>query len=221
MRSLVLAFTLVLATAAFAAGKRVEVPEVPKSPKIDGTVAASEWAKAVRVRLGDNGFAYLQHNNQYLFVAIAARRAGTASLCSTTKANAVRVLHASAALGTAQWQQKDAKWSLERGFDFQLRDTGDTAEAQAARRKFLGEEGWFANASPTGLTTREYQIRLDGRREIPLAIGFMSFVSRGKFEYDYWPETMLDGCAELDLAAGVTEYEYTFDPKTWGVAALQ
>lgn len=218
---MLLVLTLALTVSLHAADHRIDVPHVPQSPKIDGRFSAKEWAQALRVRIGDNGHAFLQHNNRYLFIAISARRPGVASLCTTSKKNDVRVLHASAAIGTAEWKQEDAKWTLTRGFAFDLRDTGESVAAQTARKQFLGAEGWFANADPAGALYREYQIRLDGRSEIPLTIGFLSFVKRNQFEYDYWPETIADGCAERDLAGGASDLEYTFEPKTWGVAVMQ
>lgn len=222
-RSLALALTLLLTSSTFAASpKRIDVPRAAKTPVIDGVVNGPEWAKAARVYLGDGGHALLQHNGQYLYVAFVGKRAGVGSVCTQSKdGKRLRVLHASAALGTAEWEQKDAKWTLSRGFEMSNRDTGKSTEAMAARKEFLTKEGWFANVSPTGQMQREYQIRLEGRREIPLVLSFMSWLGKKQFALDFWPEEIYDGCAELDLAGGYTDTEYTFEPETWGVANLQ
>ncbi len=222
-RSLVLALTLLLAPFAFAASpKRIEVPRAPKTPNVDGVVHGPEWAKAARVYLGDGAHALLQHNGSYLFIALIGKRAGVGSVCTTSKdGKLLRVLHASAALGTAEWEQNESKWTLARGFTMTNRDTGRSAPAMAERKEFLAKEGWFANTSPAGQLYREYQIRLDGRREIPLVLSFMSWIGRKQFDLDLWPEEVYDGCAELDLAGGSTETAYTFEPETWGIAALQ
>lgn len=216
-----LLLALLLASSALAAPKKVEVPRGPKTPNVDGDVNAAEWAKAARVHLGNGGHALLQHNGSYLFIALVGKRAGIGSVCTTAKDGKLRVLHASAALGTAEWEKKNAKWSLARGFTMTNRDTGKSPAATAERKQFLGAEGWFANTNPAGQPQREFQIRIDGRKEIPLVLAFMSWIKPQEFDLHAWPDDVYDGCAELDLAGGYTEPDYTFEPETWGVAVLQ
>lgn len=205
------------------AAPRVQVPRVPASPKVDGVITSKEWKDAVRVPLGTGGHAMLQHNGTHLFIALVGRRAGIGSLCTMSK-DEVQILHASAALGTAVFK-RDAdsagKWINTRPFTWTNRDTGDTPEAMADRKKFLDAEGWFANALREGSVKREYQIRIAGRREIPLALGFMGFIRKGEFDLSSWPEKLPDACGELDLASGDLEREYMFDPETWGVAEIR
>jgi len=212
---------LLLAVSAFAAPKKIEVPRGAKTPNVDGDVNAAEWAKAARVYLGTGGHVLLQHNGTYLFVAFVGKRPGIGSVCTAAKDGRLRVLHASAALGTAEWTKQNAKWTLARGFTWTNRDTGKSAAAMAERKQFLGAEGWFANTHPAGQQQREYQIRIDGRKEIPIVLAFMSWVKPEQFDLNAWPDDVYDGCAELDLASGSTEAAYTFEPETWGVAVLQ
>ncbi len=216
------ALALVFASAVHAADKpaRVEVPRAQQSPTVDGKVGSTEWTKAARVPLMDGGYALLLHNTTYLYVAFVGRRAGIGSVCTTNK-DRVRVLHASAGLGTAWYIKNDAKWKLAQGFTFTNRDTGDTPEAKKERREFLAKEGWFANTDPAGQPQREFQIRLDDRSELPIVLSFMTFLKPKEYDLDVWPATVVDGCAELDLAGGWTEREYTFAPETWGLAVLQ
>jgi hypothetical protein len=214
---------LLLATAVHAADKppRIEVPRASKTPVIDGKVNTTEWTRAARVPLMDGGHALLLHTSNYLYVAMVSRRAGVGSVCTTTTANRVRVLHSSAALGTAFFTKDAAKWTLAQGFTFTNRDTGNTPAAKKERSDFLSKEGWFANTDPKGLVQREFQIRLDDRSELPIVLSYMTFVKPKVYDLDVWPETVVDGCAELDLAGGWTDREYTFSPETWGVAVLQ
>jgi hypothetical protein len=202
------------------AAPRVQVPRVPASPKVDGVITSKEWKDAVRVPLGTGGHAMLQHNGNYLFVALVGRRAGIGSLCTMNK-DEVQILHASAALGTATFKRGGEKWTNTRPFTWTNRDTGESPEAMADRKNFLDAEGWFANAQPQGSVKREYQIRIAGRREIPLALGFMGFIRKGEFDLASWPEKVPDACGELDLASGDLEREYAFDPGTWGVAEIR
>jgi hypothetical protein len=212
---------LLLLSLSLHAAPRVQVPRVPATPKIDGVITSKEWKDAVRVPLGSGGgHAMLQHNGTYLFIALVGRRAGIGSLCTMNK-DEVQVLHASAARGTASFKRDGDKWTNTRPFTWTNRDTGDTPEAMADRKKFLDAEGWFANAQPQGSVKREYQIRIAGRGEIPLALGFMGFIRKGEFDLASWPDKLPDGCGELDLSGGFTDREYTFDPSTWGMAEIR
>lgn len=218
------ALVLLLASAVHAADKprvaRVEVPRAQKSPVVDGKVGTTEWGKAARVPLMDGGHALLLHNTTYLYVAFVGRRPGVGSVCTTNK-DRVRVLHASAGLGTAWFTKDSAKWTLAQGFTFSNRDTSNTPAAKKERREFLTKEGWLANTDPAGQPQREFQIRLDDRSEFPIVLSFMNWIKPEVFDLDVWPETVVDGCAELDLAGGWTDREYTFAPETWGLAVLQ
>jgi hypothetical protein len=227
------ALLLLLASAAHAAANpvRIDVPRATKPPVVDGRVGSAEWTKAARVPLMDGGHALLLHNGTYLYVAIVARRVGIGSLCTMRK-DQVRVLHASAGIGSALFDKKDGGWQLTQGFTFSnstpqpgnLTNSGPAAAPVSAaneRKQYLAKEGWFANSSPTGQLQREFQVRVDGRTEIPLVISFMSWVTREEFDLDVWPDAVVDGCAELDLAGGWTNRSYTFEPATWGIAALQ
>jgi hypothetical protein len=218
------AIVLLAATAAHAAPKpgRIDVPRAEKKIAIDGKVTSAEWTKAARVPLMDGGQALLLHDGTYLYVGMVGLRGGVGSICTMNKQQQVRVLHASAGLGTALYDRKDGKWALTQGFTFESRENMTPTKASVAeRRDYLKKEGWFANTHIEGQLQREFQIRLDGRTEVPIVLSFMSWITREKFDLDVWPGTVVDGCAELDLAGGWTDREYTFAPETWGIAALQ
>lgn len=216
------ALVLLLASTAHAAVKpvRIDVPRTMRRPVVDGRIGSAEWTRAARVQLMDGGHALLLHDGTYLYVGLVARRAAAGSVC-TMNGDQVRVLHASAALGTALFDRRDGTWALTQGFTFTNRDTGNSQAAHADRKQFLGTQGWFANAHPAGQLQREYQIRLAGRNEVPLVLSLMSWVKADEYDLDVWPDSVVDGCAELDLAGGWTDREYTFAPESWGVAAMQ
>lgn len=190
--------------------------DVPRAaaPVIDGKIHADEWKSATRVELTNGGHALLQHDDQQLYIAIKGPRTGIGSLCSSV-GNDVAILHASAALGTALFQNG----KVTRDFVWTNRDTKDTA----ARDKFLAAEHWFANATPpTALSNeREFQIEIAGRRDIPLTLAFLSFAPNEDQQIHVWPPALKDACASIDLAAGKTEGVLTFDRATWGVLRLR
>jgi hypothetical protein len=233
MRSLTLVLLLAVASSALIAPihaaadesarrvERIQVPFAKTKPKVDGVAGATEWKTAVRVRIDDNTHALLQHDGNFLYVAIVSRIGGTASICTTNGGSDVQVLHASAALGSAGFELKDEKWTMTRGFTWTNRDTGESSEAMADRKKFLSSQQWFANATPYYSLEREYQLRVTGRTEIPLTMAFLSFKAQNDSHIHFWPNNLEDSCADRDLAGGWEDGLYTFAPETWGVAVLK
>lgn len=225
--SLSVTFTL-FAITLFAAEppNRIKVPRV-SPPVVDGRVlpvgkgksAFNEWKRATQVALTNGSYAMLMHDGAFLYIALVGPKPGIASLCTSGKSG-IRVLHASAALGTAAFEQDKTKWRMTRGFTWTNRDTGNSPQAMAERAKTLSAEGWFANTSVTALPHREYQIAINGQTEIPIVLGFLTFTPEEQ-KMSYWPDTLEDDCADADLASGNTEREYSFNPTKWGVAVLQ
>jgi hypothetical protein len=218
-RVLALIVTLSLSLAVSAAD-RVVAPRVSNPPIIDGKVSSSEWKGATHLALSENeGEALLLHDGNYLYVGIVGLKPGIGSVCVPVRTS-VAILHASAALGAAVFDLEEGKWKLTRGFTWTNRDTGQSAEAMADREKMIKTTGWFANTSRTAQATREYQISVRGKREMPLVIGFHTFTPEQQ-KFSYWPATIEDGCADPDLASGHTDGVFTFDPSKWGVVELK
>jgi hypothetical protein len=221
LRTIALIATTSLAATLFAAQNpnRLEVPRTRRPPVIDGNANRTEWKGAARVSLGDGAFAMLLNDGTFLYVALIGEKPGTGSVCASTKTG-VRVLHASAALGTATFEPQKGKWTLTRPFTWTNRDTSASPAGQAERNKMLATEGWFANTNRTAVLEREYQIAVRGLREVPLTLGFFTYTPKEQ-RLSYWPTTLEDDCANGDLAGGYTDGELTFDPAKWGVAVLK
>ncbi|HEY0159605.1 MAG TPA: hypothetical protein VGF28_20120 [Thermoanaerobaculia bacterium] len=223
-RSLI-ALLLLVASAVHAAEpkkpERILVPRATKSPRVDGKLGKTEWTEALQVALADGGQARLLHDGKFLYIAMVGKKPGTGSIC-TVKGKSLYVMHASSALGSAVWTQKNGKSTLHRGFRFSNRDTTESQRGIKDRKAFLKKAGWYANAHPdTAILEREFQIAIEGRSEIPLVLSFLSFVDEDDLDLDAWPQTVVDGCVELDIASGFIKREYTFQPETWGVAVLR
>ena len=196
---------------AFLLAATLDVPRAT-TPTIDGTIGADEYTSARRVPLTNGGEAFLQHDGRNLYLAIRAPRNGILSLC-TPSGDDVRVLHASAALGSTTFR----KGRATHDFVWTNRNTADVA----ARDKFLAAEHWFASASPRGSEERELQLAMDGRKTIPLTIAFLSFAPDEEQRMHLWPSSLEDGCASLELASGDTARPYSFAPATWGTVRIE
>jgi hypothetical protein len=222
-RPIALIATLLLSLTASAEPRsvapRIKVPRAIASPKIDGKINSGEWRGAVRLKVSETVQAMLVHDGAFLYIALVGRTPGIGSLC-TMSGEDVLVLHASAALGTARFEREKKAWRMTRGFTFTNRDTSDNPTAQLEKKATLNAEGWFANTSRTSLPVREYQLHVAAQRQIPLTLGFMTYTEQDQ-TYSYWPNAVVDGCAESMLASGHTDMDYVFDPATWGVAELE
>jgi len=220
-RALALILSLSFSLALSASGpRRITANRVGTPPVVDGKVNPVEWKGATHVGLSEGqGEALLLHDGNYLYVGIIGFRPGIASLCYPNK-NGVVVLHASAALGTAAFEQADGKWRLTHPFNWTNRDTGKSPEAMADREKFLTSKGWFANTNPIAQLMREYQLPIRGKQEVALTIGFYT-IEPGKQILGSWPPNLEDDCADLELASGYTDREFSFDPSKWGVVVFK
>jgi hypothetical protein len=179
-------------------------------PSVDGVLGADEWANARREELVGGGEVRLRRLGNTLYVAVSGPAPGIASLC-LGDGDGVAILHASAALGTARYQQKGNGWTLANGFDWKVRESGQAAPSTAERDAFFSAEGWLANSSSTGAPVREFRIRLDANRR-NLGVAYLVTGSR---KIAYWPASMADDCRAEELIMGNTPAILKFTPGHW------
>ena len=176
-------------------------------PQLDGAIGADEWKGAQQHALKGGGEVLLLQREKVLYVAVRGEKRGIASLC-VGDGNRVSVLHASAALGTAEYAREGDAWRRRANFKYEVRE----AASDEAKAKHRGEWAWLANASRAGTPVREFAIELTPERQF-LAVAFVTF--DGGDAIAYWPEGVRDDCAALRLAQGWAEETQTFAPATW------
>lgn len=129
----------------------------------------------------------------------------------------VRILHTSAALGTAVYQQNGDIWQQTQDFNWQCRDTGNSEAAQAKRAAYLQENGWLAANSRMGTPNElEYQIELTSDLE---CIAVSVFRSSTPNERAFWPPTLND--ATIRPNPGGLQKEMNFSPEQWTTEVMQ
>jgi hypothetical protein len=102
----------------------------------------------------------------------------------------VRVMHTSAALGTAIYQKSEDGWLQVQDFSWQCRSLGNSDSAQEERAKFLQEESWLAANGRMGAPNElEYQIKIP-EENMRLAVVF----TRATYPYEKvpWPGDLDD-----------------------------
>jgi hypothetical protein len=202
----------------------VDVSRVaPTAVVIDGVHSPAEWDRAASVSLADSTILRFQHDGRHLFFAIAASRRGFASVC-TARGDSVRVLHASAALGSVTYTGRgDTFSSPDTAFTYGMRGTDTTEPARAERRAYLAQHGWVSTTVNMGRSVvHEMQIALDQLDRPPrIALGY--FVIGATTSIVAWPGSMSasDGCVAMRLVSGYVPTGLQFTSADWAELRLQ
>jgi Tol biopolymer transport system component len=200
-----------------AAGLVVDVP-LGAPPILDGVLEPGEWAGAYQDKLSDGGELFLTQDGESLYVGIraAAKGSGVGSIC-IDRGEQVAILHSSAALGTAIYENEGTEWQQVQEFSWHCRNTGSSAAAQEERSEFLQAEGWLANNGRMGVPEEvEYQIAMP-EGSLRLAVAFL-----GPPSFDSvaaWPQDLDDDCRNIELITGPIPERLQFSPQTWMVVS--
>ncbi len=125
----------------------------------------------------------------------------------------ILILHTSAALGTAIYQEENDTWQKFNDFDWCCRSRIETDTAAVAREAFFDRDGWLGINSFLGNENElEYQIRLSGSVQ-SIAVNFIWADNPDRKEV--WPIGLADGVAAP--AAGGFQDVMDFIPENWFV----
>lgn len=189
---------------------------VPKgtAPKIDG-VLGEEWKDAKVVAENQGSRILAKHDGQDLYLALDGKRNSIASI-HLQEGTKVRILHASAALGDADYAKSGEKWNPGKGFAWVCRGMNDSPESLAEQAKFYGDNGWLSNTGPE-LTTREYKIskKILG----PMAIALYGFEPEAVVVS--LPLNVDDDALHAKLICGWQPEGLAFSPQTWVTFKLE
>ena len=163
----------------------------PKPPTIDGVVNASEWAGARVERVEDVTIRF-RHDSERLYISIERPQPMGFACVLVAREGVVRVLHASAKLGSATYV--DGKPASK---DYVWRD------AATMQR----EEGWHAT---TMKSPAMQEFAIDRDKLGPIAISFYT-----PSRTIGWPAGLNDGAANLELVAGFNPDGLTFETAKW------
>lgn len=181
-------------------------------PQIDGTILPGEWAGAVTELFADGSELLILQTADTLYLAI---RASTDEMIAGNvfiqNGDEVRILHTSAALGTAIYRQSGDLWAQTKGFEWCCRETVIDAAQEAERTAFWKQEGWMGVNSRIGTPNElEYQIAL-GEADFRLAVNFLRVsISDEKIPF---PAGLTDDC--ILPTPGSYPTEFHFAPETW------
>jgi hypothetical protein len=116
----------------------------------------------------------------------------------------IKVLHASAALGTAVYKRVGKHWKLVRGFEYSCRDPNDIA----ARRRFFAREGWLSDVSLKPIGQLGSKLIRRGTRVAIVHFVFPTSVT-------VQPASARDETSNPEVLRGETPELLSFEPTTW------
>src|SRR5262245_20751737 len=195
--------------------------EVPRGAPvvIDGKVDEAEWQGAATHRFADDSVIRLRHDGRHLFVGLTSPRKGFPRLC-TVNGDAVRVLHASAALGAVTYDRKADGWiARETAFRYGMRNTELTEQARGERLDYLSRHGWVGSTfGMGGGQVQEMQIAIDQLAATPrVALGYYAIGPEKKGTILPWPASLSadEGCINEELVRGNVPQKLRFEPAGW------
>jgi hypothetical protein len=129
----------------------------------------------------------------------------------------IAILHASAALGTALYEQGTDSWQQTQEFVWRCRETSNSEAAQAARAAFLKEEHWVAANSRMGTPNElEYQIEVTAET-LRFAVSFLR-ASDPNVKIP-WPSDLADDC--IKPSPGGLPAQLRFSPDLWATVGIR
>ncbi len=194
----------------------VNVP-LGNPPTMDGTLSPGEWDDATVEAFADGSELLLMHADGYLYLGI---RSNTPEMIAGNVfvhyVDEIAILHVSAALGTAIYQQGEDNWQQVQPFIWQCRSTSLSDAAQAERDTFLQQEGWVAANSRMG-TPAELEYRIKIREDIlHLAVNLLR--SSQPNEKISWPADLEDDC--IKPTPGGLPSQLQFSPDRWATISI-
>jgi hypothetical protein len=168
---------------------------VGNAPIIDGTLSPGEWDEANVETFADGSQLLLLQAGDFIYVGIRANEVEMiAGNIFIRRGDEIVILHTSAALGAAIYQQGGDGWQQTQDFTWRCRNTGNSESILAERAKFLQDEGWLAANGLMGTPNElEYQIKIPDQ-DFRLAVVYI------KATYPYkkvpWPAKLDDDCIQ-------------------------
>lgn len=179
---------------------------------LDGRVDSLEWKKAKSYPLQHGGEIKIMSDQRYIYIGIRGETKGWSHVYSK-RGTTVKVLHASAALGTAVYEVQKKSWEATQSFQWELRDTSLSEGVLNNRLEYLKKNGWVATLTTMNAKEQEFIIS----RALFDSTGMRIAIVRGSVakSLHYWPATLKDGTLTEQLVYGQPPDSVMFDFTTW------
>jgi hypothetical protein len=118
------------------------------TPRIDGVFSEGEWEDAEIVELTATKKMFVKHDGEHLFLALNS----VGGNVFFHRGEQVQILHASFALGRAEYRSEGDSWSFDYKTDTQLHglESRPAEEIDAEVARHIEKNGWVASLIPMG-----------------------------------------------------------------------
>jgi hypothetical protein len=180
-------------------------------------MAPGEWDQARVEAFADDSELFLMYDGDHLYLGI---RSNTPEMIVANvfmnQGDTIRILHTSAALGTAVYQRGSEGWQQTQAFNWHCRRTDNSDAARAERDAFFHNEGWVSINSRMGMPNElEYRIKVpDG--PLRLAVNYIRASEPAK--KIPWPGDLDDDCVKP--TPGGLPAQMHFSPDRWAAIDL-
>lgn len=189
----------------------------PQAIALDGRVDEAEWKAASTQQLEGGGTVQLMMRDNLLYLGIRGPAEGVAHVC-VGSADEVRILHVSAAAGSAVYRRTGDSWKLQTPYSWSLRDTALTGPSADARAAYLQKEGWVGTVSRMGRNT-DREVIIDRSRfksPLRLAVGYVATTGGGLGGVSRWPD-LRDTCSDQKAIGGHLPEQARFLVNDWAL----
>lgn len=185
---------------------------------LDGHASSHEWDGAEVHDLTGSGSVSILQDDDHVYLAVQDDAFGWSHVY-VPDGDTVRVLHASAALGTALYVRDAEGWQLREPFKWGVRDTTFSAAAEAERAAFFDRHGWVANTNRMG-SRRVIEFQIDKGLFGPSGPRLAVLYAEDPADPHRWPAGLADATLDPDLIRGAPPERLTFLPDTWSALAV-
>lgn len=191
----------------------LSIPLVGRAPVVHGVVGADEWKGAASIALDQGATVRILHDGARVYLAVSGVPGSGFGCVMVGAAGGVRVLHASAKLGSAIY-------TPDKSGAFHPRSTTYTWKPAD---RMLREEGWMASTVKDG-HQQEFALSfaLLGLPDRParIALGFWHRTGPDPAHLVVatpitWPAGLRDGVGNAELLAGFNPPGLRFDMASW------
>lgn len=196
-----------------AAPGELSIPFSARAPVVDGVVGAEEWEGAATIAVDQGATVRILHDGARVLLAVSGVPGSGFGCVMVGAAGGVRVLHASARLGSAIY-------TPDKAGAFHPRETTYTWKPAD---RMLREEGWMASTVKDG-HQQEFALTfaLLGLPDRPARIALGFWHQRGP-DPDHlvaaapitWPAGLRDAVGDAELLAGFNPPGLRFDMASW------
>jgi hypothetical protein len=182
------------------------------SIRIDGVMAQHEWQGAEELLSGDGYRLLLKKKNEILYGVMTGGNKFWAHLYISDN-SFIKVMHASAALGSVEYKRNNKVWVTMDTFNYELRDTIYNSNTATKMSNYFSTYGWVANNNNLGSgNVIEFKVNI---KKMKGPLYFACVIANNDMTLHGFPVGLKDNTILPRLVQGYAPDSLSFEPGTW------